>query len=104
MGLEFKTAKRRAADKPKPITFTLDGEEYTFTPPKSSTVALMALGDNPSDQLRALFDWIGNKMPEDQQERLLARFRDEDDDLEISFFTEKVFPQLVEEAYGRPTT
>lgn len=106
MGLEFSTAKKRAT-KAKPITFTLDGDDYTFTPPKAAVLAMMAIaGDdsNPMGQLKAVFDWLGNKMPQAQQDRLLDRLRDPDDKLDLDYLTEEVFPGLVQEAYGRPTT
>lgn len=106
MGLEFKTAKKRAADKNKPLTFTLDGDEYTFTPPKASTLAVAALSGDEEDtsgQIRALFDWLGNGMPAVQKDRLIGRLKDAKDDFDINDLVE-VFKGLVEEAYGRPTT
>ncbi len=105
MGLEFKTAKKRAADKQKPVTFTWDGEEYTFTPPKAASLALMALGDdeNEMEKIKAIFDWLGNKMPQKQQDRLLSRLRDPEDPADLEDLME-LFKALVEEVYARPTT
>lgn len=105
MGLEFKTAKKRASDRAKPITFTLDGDEYTFTPPKAAVLAISAISgdDDPTEQIKGMFDWLGNGMAQDQQDRLLARLRDPDDDLDLEDLS-NVFQGLVEAAYGRPTT
>lgn len=100
--LDFQTAKRRK----EPIPFTLDGEEYEFTPQKNSILVFPSLTDGEKDgteELRGIFDWIGAGLPDDQEQRLIARLRDPEDDLDIDML-HNVAVSLLEEISGRPTT
>ena len=101
MGLEFTTAKRRV----QPITFTLDGREFSFTPPKSAVMVLPVLDKsaNDADMVRATFDWLGAGLPEEDVQYLMDRLKDPEDDLDIDQIGE-VIEALGEEIAGRPTT
>lgn len=100
MTKEFTTAKRRNTA----IKFTLDGETYSFTPPKQAALILDVLdgADSEVEQARALYDWLGEGLGEEKADALVARLRDPADDLD--------WPQLLEiaqwlqgEVTGRPT-
>lgn len=99
---EFTTAKRKA----KPITFTLDGDEYTFTPPKTAEMVLPIMetqGDQDVAALKAQFDWLGNGLPDDQHQRLVSRLKDPEDDLDFDQI-ENVLGWVTKQVAGRPTT
>jgi hypothetical protein len=104
VSLEFTTSKRRN----DPIEFTLDGEQYLFTPPKSAGMLLaMAGADNSeiaanSAMIRALFDWLGDGLPEEQSQRLMARLQDKEDDLDTDTLIQ-IIQGLQKEVAGRPT-
>ena len=100
MTKEFTTAKRRNAA----IEFTLDGVTYSFTPPKQAALILDVLdgADSEVEQARALYDWLGDGLGEEQANALVARLRDPDDDLDwVQLF--EIAQWLQEEATGRPT-
>lgn len=95
--LEFTTAKRRR----EPITFTLDGDEYTFTPVKTAGAVLGVVHDG-EDELKALFDWFDEGLSEEDSQRIENRLRDPDDDLDIPDVA-NVIRALLEKVSGRPT-
>lgn len=99
--LDFQTAKRRK----EPIPFTLDGETYEFTPQKNSILVMPSLGEDPdgSEELRGIFDWLGSGLPEDQEQRIIDRLKDPEDDLDLDMLN-RVVTALLEEISGRPTT
>lgn len=127
--LEFDIAKRRT----EPITFRLGGEmlispakdpseehpdgvpavrgaddhEYVFTPPKSA-IMLMPVLDGAGGNLgvnltKSTFDWLGEGLSDFENDRLKARLRDKEDDLDVSTL-EKVVEALTEKVAARPTT
>lgn len=84
-----------------------DDTTYLFDPPKNA-VMLMPLMDGSTGSVglgltKATFDWLGKGMSKEHNDHLLARLRDEDDDLDIST-VEKVIEALSERVAGRPTT
>lgn len=99
--LAFKTAKRRK----DPIPFDLDGEEYTFTPPKNAMMVLPMIEENSGDAeaLRGMFDWLGAGLSQEEADRILERLKDPQDDLDFDTVAE-VIEGLMEEIGGRPTT
>lgn len=104
--LEFAVARRRR----KKITFTLEGDEhvYEFNPPKQAKMFMPFLdenGDGISGEMgmvKALFDWLGAGLSEEDNARILARLRDEDDDLDFDSLSEVVM-KLTEKITARPT-
>jgi hypothetical protein len=100
--LDFKVAKRRR----QPITFSLEGDdhEYSFKPPKTAAMVLPML-DSDSDlgAAKAAFDWLDQGLSKEDQDRISARLKDEDDDLDIATI-EEVVEALTERVTGRPTT
>lgn len=102
MSLEFTTAKRRT----EPIKFTLDGDEYTFVPPKTASMLLPVLdvesNDRDSAYVKAALDWLENGLPTEQAAKLESRLRDPEDDLDIDTL-DSIIQKLAEEAAGRPT-
>ena len=104
MGKEFTTAKNRH----KPIEFTLDGEDYVFTPPKLArmTADLFGFGDDDEAQdgvAKAAMDWLSDGLPEEQRERIISRLRDPDDDFDVPDLTD-IIKWLVSKVSGRPST
>lgn len=105
--LEFDIAKRRT----DPITFTLGSDKhlYSFNPPKSAVMMMPILEPNPDkaqgnlDLTRATFDWLGDGLSEEDNERIKARLKDPKDDLDVDTLG-KVVEGLSEKVAGRPTT
>lgn len=95
--LEFKTARRRR----EPITFTIDDDTYTFTPPKTAG-AVLSIIDGDESEVKALFDWLEQGLPEEEARRIEERLRDPDDDLDIPDVA-NVIRALLEQVSGRPT-
>lgn len=95
--MEFKTAKRRA----KSITFKIDDDEYTFTPPKMAPALLGML--EGETEMKATFDWIGQGLAEGEEERLIGRLKDPKDDFDLDNL-ETITRWLMEQVTGRPTT
>lgn len=110
--LEFDVAVRRH----EPITFTLglapgDTEKhvYTFVPPKSAVMLMPILetsssgGERNMDLTKATFDWLGDGMSEEDNERIKSRLKDKNDDLDVDTLS-KVVEGLSEKVSARPTT
>ena len=95
--MEFTTAKRRV----EPITFKIDGEEFSFAPPKTAP-AMFAMFDG-SPEAKVTFDWLGDGLPEEQNDRLIARLKDPKDDFDVQNL-EVIVKWLMEKVSGRPTT
>lgn len=84
-----------------------DDHTYTFDPPKNA-VMLMPLMDGSTGSVglgltKATFDWLGKGLSTEDNDHLLNRLRDEDDNLDIST-VEKVIEALSERVAGRPTS
>lgn len=101
--LEFKTSARENAD--EPITFKIDGEEYTAYPPKDTALAFLAAasaGNSTGEQLREVLSFLRDTLDQDSQERLFARLRDPLDDMTMVDAT-NILSGLIKEFSGRPT-
>jgi hypothetical protein len=96
--LAFTTAARRT----EAITFTLDGVEFHFTPPKVAGFVLPVVDDDEIGTFRGMMEWLGNGLPDDQEALLEARLRDPDDDLDVPDLTD-IFMALVGRVGARPT-
>lgn len=88
-------------------TFTLDGEAYTFTFPKTAGLLLdMAASDNGLDRFGAMVDWLDHGLPAEQSQKLLGRLRDPEDALDTEVLGQ-IIRDLMEEASegraGNPT-
>jgi hypothetical protein len=103
--LEFDVAVRRA----EPITFKLGGDdhEYKFTPPKSAVMLMPVLaatdGNMGVNMTKSTFDWLGQGLSESDNEHMIARLRDPEDDLDIDTLS-TVVEKLSEKVAARPTT
>lgn len=95
MALEFTTAKRRK----DPISFTLDGHDFTFNPPKLAGAVLDAL--DAEDQ-GALLDWFAQGLSKEDEDFITARLRDPEDDLDVDDIG-RIIQSLIEKVVGRPT-
>lgn len=96
--LSFTTAKRRV----KPIVFELDGDEYSFKPPKTAGVALATLDGDDTTATKAVFDWLGAGLSDEQHDLLIGRLKDPKDDLDLDTLSE-IVKALIEQVSGRPT-
>src|SRR4030065_30521 len=94
---EFTTAERRR----EPVTFTLAGYEYAFTPPKKAGMVLSII-DGDENEVEALFDWLGKGLSSDDEAKIEARLRHEDDDFDVDDLMNVVKGLLVR-VCGRPT-
>lgn len=88
----------------KPILFTLDGEEFAFTPPKQAAIFLETVnGGTVISLTQETFDWLGEGLAEGQQDRLVERLKDPDDDFDVPNL-EAILEYLQKKVAGRPTT
>lgn len=95
----------------KPITFRLDDDTYTFTPPKVAGIVLdlfdvtVTPGEEEAARsaARGAFDWLSSGLPEEESERIIGRLRDPDDPLDLPDVVE-VIKWLLEKVSGRPPT
>jgi hypothetical protein len=106
MAKEFTTTGRPR----QVIEFDLDGEHYTFTAPKRAglimsvvaTVGIDGKGSTESDSVRDLLNWVGEGLPDDQGERLMARLQDPEDDFDLENINE-IARYLLGQTSNRPT-
>jgi len=100
--LSIKVAKRRR----KPITFDLEGSDhqYTYTPQKQANMVLPMLeSEDDLEAAKAGFDWLGRGLSKEDMDHLVARLKDEEDDLDFDVL-EDLIEGLVEKTGGNPTT
>jgi hypothetical protein len=98
--LSFTTATRNK----KPIPFVLDGTTYEFTPPKQTAIFLELMnGGNGAAITKKAFDWLSDGLPEEQNDKLVERLRDPNDDFDLPDLR-KILEKLQEAAAGGPTT
>jgi hypothetical protein len=114
--LEFKTSRKRK----DPLTFTVEGEDhiYSFTPPKTALMMLPMLdvivaqgvgteeaqGEAGLRMMKAQLDWLSAGLSEQDNDRLLARISDPEDDLDFETLVGEYIPELAKVTGGRPTT
>lgn len=107
---EFKTAAKRGKsasfDGAEPITFTLDGEEFTAYPPTTGQMALMlstqADSRDVATQVAGLIDFLDGILDEHGQETFRRRLLDRDDPFDFDDVN-MILDGLVEEWTARPT-
>lgn len=95
--LDFTTEKKE----PKVITFTLDGRDYDFRVPKKAFSTLALLDGVAGNLLN--YEWLGKGLSEEDQKRITARLRDDDDPFDMPELN-KLCIGLIEAASDRPTT
>lgn len=104
---DFKVARRRG----EPIPFTLEGDDtiYQFTPPKQASMLFGVMDAEEAGeggdmiQVKVTFDWLGEGLSEEHNDKLISRLRDPKDDLDMDALGD-VITWLMEEGTGRPTT
>lgn len=98
--ISFKVPKRAV----NPVTFSIDGDdhEYTFTPGKQASLMMPVISGTGEDQFKAVFDWLGNGLSEDDLQHLIGRLEDPKDDLDLPFLNDFV-QQMIEYLGDRPT-
>jgi hypothetical protein len=107
---EFTTAARRAApaafDGAKPITFTIDGDEFTAHPPTPGQMALLvsaqAEGRDITTSMAAIIDFIDGLLDDDGREMYRRRLLDRDDPFDFDTVND-IMEGLMEEWSARPT-
>lgn len=102
---EFQTKEREK----QTITFSLDGESFTFTPPKRAELIMSVVSENgldrrstDTDSVRDLLNWLGEGLGDEQAEKVLGRLRDPDDDFDLDQINE-IARYLVGQTSNRPT-
>lgn len=103
-----KSFETKARDK-QLIQFELDGESFSFTPPKRAELIMSVVSSvgldgrsTDSDSVRDLLNWIGDGLPEDQAKRLLDRLSDPDDNFDLTDINE-IARYLLGQSTNRPT-
>lgn len=110
MSLKFTTREKggpvSVIDGAEPITFTVDGEEFTAYPPTPAQYAYhvreQASGD-PSRQIAGIINFLDMLLDEQGRKRFEERLLDRDDDFDLDEVSE-VIQGLVEEWSSRPTS
>lgn len=111
--MEFSVAKRRK----KPITFTLEGDPHVFSfkPPKDAVMLmpLLPVSDEEAENTgpldanlamtKSTFDWLSEGLNKKDNEIILKRLRDPEDDLDVDTLSD-VVKALSEKVAARPTT
>jgi hypothetical protein len=107
--LEFVTAARQhpesAIADAEPITFTVDGEEFTAHPPTPGQLALIMAAQTSrsmTERIAAIIDFMDCLLDESGQERFRDRLMDRDDPFDVEQVQE-VISGLMEEWTARPT-
>ncbi len=96
----FTSARQRISA--EPIEFELDGDTYSFTPQKTTALAVSGLNGG-SDQIKGQLNWLGAGLPDDQAKRIVDRLLDPADDLELVTVIQ-IVGFLIGEMAGRPIT
>lgn len=114
LDFDFSVKRRRV----QPISFriggmtsegTKDEHVYVFTPPKGAVMLDPVInpvpGTNTEVELtKATFDWLGEGLSEADNDRIKARLRDRQDDLDASDLEDIIRSITKKLGGGRPTT
>lgn len=98
--LSYQTPQRRVA----PIPFNLDGRQFNFYPPKRAGIILGILDSKDTGTIGAtgaFFDWLGQGLSEDDNNFLVARLKDPNDDLDLDTIAD-IARDLMERASDTP--
>lgn len=93
---------------PHPAVYGPDPHEYVFTPPKNAVMMLPVIdpGEKEMNDLgmtKATFDWLGSGLAPSDNDRIIARLRDPNDDLDVEHLAD-VIQALTEKVAARPST
>lgn len=82
--------------------------EYVFTPPKNAIMLMPLMGGSDAQVAglgltKATYDWLGEGLSKEDNERIIARLRDPKDDLDAPDL-EKVVEALADRVVKRPTS
>lgn len=97
-----KTYTSKPRDRTRVLTFTLDDRVFEFRPPKDSSLVLALLSGNDAAPVQATFNWLSGGLSEEDNDFIIERLANEDDDLDFDTLGE-IVQDLMEEASGRPT-
>lgn len=100
--LSFEVAKRRR----EPIEFRLGGDDhlYSFEPVKQAEMVLPLIQSKGDlEAVKTAFSWLDKGLSQNDQDHMVARLRDPEDDLDTDTI-EDVVEKLIEAVSGRPTT
>lgn len=118
---DFTPTRRPASASAPAVKFSITGEPYLFTPPKTAALALgMIKSTDEMTRLRTMFQWLGQGLAPDHEPwgeyaghesfdvdcqacRLEARFKDPGDELDMELLSEVVQWLLTEVARRPPT-
>lgn len=102
MSKAFKTALKRSGG--DPIIFTVDGEEFSFTPQDTGPLlSALWVSEKMTDYVRGRLDWLGAGLSEEHQDYFEKRLRDTTDSFTHENLLE-IVDYLVEESGGYPTS
>jgi hypothetical protein len=99
--LEFTIAARRK----DPIKFKVSGNDhvYTFNPPKTATM-ILDIYEDENQGLKAMMDWLGEGLSDEDEAHLEARLRDPEDDVDFPDLRDMIKSFIEKSATGRPTS
>lgn len=88
----------------EPITFHIDDDAFTFTPPKLAGLLLAIVDDaDPMEMTRQLLNgWVFAGLPEPERAKLKSRVSDPADPLDMPDLI-SLIEGLIEVVVGRPT-
>jgi hypothetical protein len=107
---EFKTAARKTKptvfDDAEPLTFSIDGEEFTAYPPSAGQMAMLIAAQadsrDASESIAAIIDFLDGILDEDAQAMYRRRLLDREDPFDFDTVND-IVEGLVEEWSARPT-
>jgi hypothetical protein len=106
---EFKTAGARSKpviEDAEPITFKVDGDEFTAYPPTAGQMAMMLAAQAESrdvpENVAGVIDFFDGLLDEDGRDTFRRRLLDRDDPFDFDMVNE-IMEGLMEEWSARPT-
>lgn len=95
-----------AFDGAMPITFTVDGDEFTAYPPTTGQFALLLAAQaetrDVSESMAGIIDFFNGMLDEDGQDTFRTRILDRDDPFDFDMVND-IMAGLIEEWTARPT-
>jgi hypothetical protein len=89
----------------KVVEFNLDDRKIVFTAPKDSSLVLPLVtgsGNAEIAQVQVMFNWLSEGLSEEDNDHIISRLQDSDDDFDLPLLQE-IVEDLIAEVVDRPT-
>jgi hypothetical protein len=86
----------------KVSTFELDDRTIEFTAPKMSGLLLDIASGGETGSIAAVLNWLSDGLSEEDNDYIIERLRDPDDDLDFDII-QQIVEDLMEQVTDRPT-